>query len=225
MPFKLVIWDFDGTLADSLPTAAVIFNRLAAEMGLKPVADLSAARSQPTRQFLKQHGISLWRLPRFVRRYHAAAAEFADQVKLVSGVPEVLGALASSGVRLGVLSSNREDNIRRCLRANGAEGHFAFVIGYPRLFGKGKALKRIMRAERLDRADVLYVGDELRDVEAAKKVGVKVAAVTWGFHTAELLRTGEPDFVIGAAGELLSAARVPGPTGAPASGGRNAPGG
>ncbi len=203
MPFKLVVWDFDGTLADSVPTAAAIFNRLAPDMGFKPIEDLTAARSLSTRQFLKQHGISLWRLPKLVRRYQAAAAEEADRLKLVAGVPDVLAALASAGVRLGVLSSNREDNIRRCLRANGAEQHFAFVVGYPRLFGKGKALKRILRAERLTRADVLYIGDELRDVEAAKKAGVKVAAVAWGFHTAELLRSGSPDYVVRDVSELM----------------------
>lgn len=130
MPFKLVVWDFDGTLADSVPTAAAIFNRLAPDMGFKPIEDLTAARSLSTRQFLKQHGISLWRLPKLVRRYQAAAAEEADRLKLVAGVPDVLAALASAGVRLGVLSSNREDNIRRCLRANGAEQHFAFVVGW-----------------------------------------------------------------------------------------------
>ncbi|MDY3559509.1 HAD-IA family hydrolase [Gemmata sp. JC673] len=203
MPFKLVVWDFDGTLADSLPTATAIFNRLAAEMGLKPVGDLSAARSLPTRQFLRQHGISMWRLPRLVRKYQAAAAEEADRLKLVTGLPEVLAALATSGMKLGILSSNREDNIRRCLRANGVEGRFAFVVGYPRLFGKAKALKRIIRAEQIDHSEVLYVGDELRDIEAAKKVGAKVAAVTWGFHTVELLRSGAPDFVVTTPDELL----------------------
>lgn len=202
MAFKLVVWDFDGTLADSLPTAVSIFNRLAPELGHKPLEDVNAARGLSTRQFLRQQGISLWRLPRLVRKYQAAAAEEADKLKLITGLPAALAALASSGVRLGVLSSNREDNIRRCLRANDAEQHFAFVMGYPRLFGKGKALKRIVKAERLTREDVLYIGDELRDVEAAKKAGVKVVAVTWGFHTAELLRTGQPDFVVSDASEL-----------------------
>ena len=203
MAYKLVVWDFDGTLADSLPAAVSIFNRLAPEMGFKPVTDLAAARGTSTRQFLRQQGISLWRLPRLVRRYHALAAGEAASLKLATGLPEALSAIAGSGARLGVLSSNREDNIRRCLRANGAEGHFAFVVGYPRLFGKGKALKRIIRAERLTRADVLYVGDELRDIEAAKKAGVRVAAVTWGFHTADLLRTGSPDFMVSEAAELV----------------------
>ena len=204
MAFKLVVWDFDGTLADSLPTSVGIFNRLAPEMGFKPLDDVDAARRMTTRQLMRLHGISLWRLPRLVRRYQAAVAEEADRLKLVAGLPAALTSIAGTGVRLGILSSNREDNIRRCLRANGAEQHFAFVVGYPRLFGKGKALKRIIRAERLTRSDVLYIGDELRDVEAAKKAGVKVAAVTWGFHTAELLRTGTPDYVVGDASELAS---------------------
>lgn len=203
MAFKLVVWDFDGTLADSLPAAVRIFNRMAPEMGFKPLGDLAAARATPLRQLLRQQGISLWRLPRVVRRYHALAAEEADQLKLAAGLPDALSAIAGSGARLGVLSSNREDNIRRSLRANGAEGHFAFVVGYPRLFGKAKALKRIIRAERLARGDVLYVGDELRDVEAAKKAGVTVAAVTWGFQAADLLRTGQPDFVVSDAADLV----------------------
>jgi phosphoglycolate phosphatase len=203
---KLVVWDFDGTLADSLPTAVGIFNRIAPEMGFKPLEDVAAARGMSTRRLMREHGISLWRLPRLVRRYQTLAAEEADKLKLVAGLPAALSAIAGGGMRLGILSSNREDNIRRCLRANAAEGHFAFVVGYPRLFGKGKALKRILRAERLHRDEVLYVGDELRDVEAAKKAGVKVAAVTWGFHTAELLRTGSPDYVVGDASELVGLA-------------------
>src|SRR5688500_7948420 len=106
-------------------------------MGFKPVEDVAAARGMPMRQLLKQQGSPLWRLPRLVRKFHAAAAEEADKMKLATGLPAALSAIAGSGVRLGVLSSNREDNIRRCLRANGAEEHFAFVVGYPRLFGKG----------------------------------------------------------------------------------------
>jgi phosphoglycolate phosphatase len=226
MAFKLIVWDFDGTIADSLPAAVIIFNRLAPEMGFKPLEDLSAARGMSTRDLMRKHGVTFWRLPKLVRRYQAAVAEEAEQMKLTAGMTELLAAIASAGVRQGILSSNREDNIRRGLRANGAEQHFAFIIGYPRLFGKGKALKRIIRAEggkrgfwrklweipqteKLNRDEVLYIGDELRDVEAAKKAGVKVAAVTWGFHTAELLRTGSPDFIVNDARELLELVKAP----------------
>jgi phosphoglycolate phosphatase len=144
-------------------------------------------------------------------------------MKLVAGVAELLAAVSATGVRQGILSSNSEHNIRRTLRAHGAEGHFAFVVGYPRLFGKGKALRRVVRAEgggsfwrklrelpragRLDGGEVLYVGDEVRDIDAARKAGVRVAAVTWGFHTAEFLRSGKPDFVVNDARELLELVR------------------
>lgn len=196
MAFRLVVWDFDGTLADSLASAVQIFNRLAPGLGFTPIDDPAAARSISTRQFLKQHRVSLWRLPRLVRQFHAASAADADKLKLFPGLAEVLGELRTRDVRLGVLSSNREENIRRCLAANGVEGHFAFVVGYPRLFGKGKALRRILRAERANREDVLYVGDEVRDVEAGRKAGVAVAAVTWGFHAEPLLRESHPDHLV-----------------------------
>jgi phosphoglycolate phosphatase len=68
-------------------------------------------------------------------------------------------------------------------------------VGYPRLFGKGKALRRIVRAERLDSSEVLYVGDEVRDIEAARKARVASAAVTWGLNTEAILRAGGPDLV------------------------------
>src|SRR5262245_61186940 len=122
MAFKLVVWDFDGTLADSLPTAVSIFDRLAPEMGFKPLEDVNAARGMTTRQLMRHHGVSLWRLPRLVRRFQALAAEEADNLKLASGLSAALASIGATGVRLGVLSSNREDNIRRCLRATGRRG-------------------------------------------------------------------------------------------------------
>ncbi len=193
---RLVVWDFDGTLADSMAAGLGIFNRLAGELGFKPVEDPALARTMSSREFMKVHGITLWRLPRLVRHFRAAAAAVADQLVLFPGLAEVLEGFRDRGVRLGILSSNREDNIRRCLRANGAEEHFAFVVGYPKLFGKAKALRRILRKEGVDRAEAIYIGDEARDVEAARAVGVAVAAVTWGFHEEAILRASGPTHLV-----------------------------
>jgi phosphoglycolate phosphatase len=197
MPFKLVVCDFDGTLVDSLDSSLEIFNRLAGELRYRPIDDPTAARSMSTRQFLKHHGISIWRLPRLVRRFHAAAAERAEHLRLHAGILQELEHLHRGGIRLGILSSNKEENIRRTLRANAAEECFAFVVGYPKLFGKGRALKRIVKAERLSASEVLYVGDEVRDVEAARKARVGAAAVTWGFHAEKLLQASSPDYLVG----------------------------
>ncbi len=209
MPVPLVVFDFDGTLADSLAQAVAIFRRIGPGLGLNPIADedVPVLRTLPTKQFFKKVGIRFWRLPRVIRAYQAAAAEDAHELKLHPGVADMLTGLHAAGHRLGVLSSNREDNIRACLRANGVEGLFAFVVGYPKLFGKAKALRRILKAEGIDREHLLYVGDEVRDVEAARKVKVPVVAATWGFHARELLEAAGPTAFADTPAEVLAVAR------------------
>lgn len=204
--YRLVVFDFDGTLADSLASAVAIFNRIAPDLGLTAVVNLETARRTPTRQLLRQMGVRFWRLPRVIRAFQAAAAEHAPDLKLHPGIAAVLAGLHADGRRLGILSSNREDNIRATLRANGVEDLFTFVVGYPKLFGKAKALRRILRAERLDRADVLFVGDELRDIEAGRKTRVDTAAVTWGFHAEELLAPAGATALVRSPADLLTVA-------------------
>jgi phosphoglycolate phosphatase len=196
MRHPLIVFDFDGTLADSWVRAVAIFKRIGPGLGLKPFDDEVAARAMPTKQFFKVIGVTFWKLPRLVRAFHAAAAEEAADLKLFPEWPGVLADLAARGHTLGILSSNSEANIRTTLAANGVEGYFAFVVGYPKLFGKAKALRRIVKTRKVDRTHVLYVGDEVRDVEAAKKAKVVVAACTWGFHAEPLLRAANPEWVV-----------------------------
>lgn len=202
MPYRHVVFDFDGTLVDSLAHSIAVFRRIAPRFKLNLDLDLETARTMPTKELFKHMGVRFWVLPRLVRAFQAEAALDAEKLKLFAGVPEMLAVLAGRGCRLGILSSNREDAIRACLRANGVEQHFAFVVGYPRLFGKAKALRRIMRAERIGRDELLYVGDESRDVQAANRARVAAAAVTWGFHAEALLTAMGPKYVVRTPGEL-----------------------
>lgn len=204
MTYRLVIFDFDGTLADSLASAVSTYNRIAPELGLRPITDIEAARSMPTRQLLRDLGIRFWRLPRLIRTFRAVAAEHATEVRLHTGIVELLQALRDRGARLGILSSNSEENIRATLRANGIEDAFAFVVGYPKLFGKAKALRRIMRLEKLARTELLFIGDELRDIEAGQRVKVATAAVTWGFHAAAVLEMANATYLLRQPHELLN---------------------
>lgn len=209
MRYRLVLFDFDGTLADSLTVFLEVYKQIAPSLGLKPIEDIEAARSTPTRKLFKKLGIRFWRLPRVVRAFQTAAAAHAGELRLHPGVAAAINDLHERGFRLGILSSNREDVIRACLRAHQIEDRFAFVVGYPKIFGKAKALRRIIRQEQLDRTDVLYIGDELRDVEAGRKARVPIAAVTWGFHHENLLVDGSPTFIVRSPAELLTLAEHP----------------
>lgn len=203
MTFRLVVFDFDGTLADSMLASIRIFQEIGPGLGLKPFDDLEAARRMPTRKVLKAVGCTFWKMPKIIRAFQAKAAEHAPHLKLHPGVAEALAALHARGTRLGILSSNKEANIRKCLAANGVEQLFAFVIGHPQLFGKARAIRRIRRRERIERAEFVYVGDESRDLDAARKAGVSVAAVSWGFHAPELLASMNPTYMLAHPGELL----------------------
>lgn len=199
-----LVFDFDGTLADSFASAVAIFQRIGPSLGLKPIPDPELARSMPTRQLLKEIGVNFWKLGRVVRAYQSAAADEAHNLKLFPDWPATLRSLHARGVQLGILSSNREETIRTCLRANGVEDLFAFVIGYPKLFGKAKALRRILKSRDLERGELLYVGDETRDIEAAHKAKVRVAAVGWGFQRPAILREANPTAFVESPGELLA---------------------
>lgn len=208
MNYRLVLFDFDGTLADSMMATVAIFQTIGPRLGLKPFDDLNAARNMPTRKVLKAVGCTFWKMPKIIRAFQAAAAEHAPRLKLHPGVADALTALHSRGIRLGILSSNKEANIRKCLAANGVEDLFAFVVGHPQLFGKARAIRRIRRREKVDRADMVYVGDESRDLDAARKAGVSAAAVAWGFHSPELLAGMNPTLMLQCPSELARLATV-----------------
>jgi phosphoglycolate phosphatase len=205
MRYRLIVWDFDGTLADTMALAVTTYNDLAAQHGFRRIDDAAAIRGLSARAFLRQHGISLLRLPLLVKEYLTAARGRMETIRLFDGLPQVLGRLKAGGVRQGVLSSNSEANIRTCLRANGVDNLFEFVVGYPRLFGKGRAIGRVLKREGIHSTQFLYIGDEARDIEAAKQAGVDVAAVTWGFNTHEQLARAAPTHLWVSPGDVLPA--------------------
>jgi phosphoglycolate phosphatase-like HAD superfamily hydrolase len=203
MRYQLVLWDFDGTLADTLASSLELYNELAMRHGFRTVTDPGAVRGLTPFEFLRGHGIPLAKVPSLVREMRAAHRGRMATTRLFPGLPPVLEALRQSGHRLGILSSNSRENILACLRANQAEALFDPVVGYSRLLGKARPIRRVLKAGRLGGRDVLYVGDEVRDIEAARQTGVAVAAVTWGFNARDLLARHAPDHLIEHPEELL----------------------
>jgi phosphoglycolate phosphatase len=203
MRYPLVLWDFDGTLADTLPSLLRIYNGLAARHGLRVVEDPAAIRDVPLRDLLRQQRVSPVRLPRIAREVFTALHHEVAGLRLFDGLAGVLREVRRSGRTMGVLSSNTAANIRTCLWANEVGELFDSVTGYSRLFGKARALRKLLKARAVDRRDVLYVGDEVRDVEAARGAGVAVAAVTWGFNTGALLARHGPDLLLDEPRQLL----------------------
>ncbi len=206
IPVNVIIFDFDGTIADSLSMFVEIANRLAVEYGFPTVGpeEVQHLRTLSSREIIQQSKVPRLRLPFFLRRFRREFNSKVCDLQPIPGMKEALLILKQRGDHLGIVTSNSEENVRGFLKAQGLEELFDFVDGGLPLFGKEKILRQIIRHNHLDPAQVIYVGDETRDVEAAKKSAIKVVAVAWGFNTSQSLARHQPDFLIQQPWELVN---------------------
>ncbi len=154
-------------------------------------------------QFLKTHGIGAHRVPfAFARVLKAIKAEAAN-VRLNEGIESTLNELRAAGVRQCVVSSNATQNIELCLQANQVTEVFELICGTSRILGKARSSQSAIADLNVPSDEVLYVGDEIRDIEAAETAKVDVAAVTWGLNSDSALQARAPTWLISHPSELV----------------------
>jgi phosphoglycolate phosphatase-like HAD superfamily hydrolase len=206
----VLIFDFDGTIADTLETIVRITNRIAPEYGYSPTTPekLRYYQSLSTKEMLKQSEIPLFRLPFLLRQVRWEMGAELDSVSAASDLVPALQTLDEHGHQLMIMSSNSRQNILRFLQRQGIADLFSSVEGGVGLLSKARALKRIIRREDFDFSQVIYVGDETRDIDASKQVGVLIAAVSWGFSSREALAAQSPAFLIDHPRQLVGAAQT-----------------
>lgn len=193
MTYKLVIFDFDGTLADSFPWFLSVMNQVAQECGFRTIADheLEELRHLSARQIVRRQRVAPWKLPRAAVRLHELMAADADQIRPFPGVPELLERLAASDVRTALVTSNSETNARLILGEAAAARIEHFDCGAS-VFGKAAKFRKAMKRLGAAPAETLCVGDELRDQDAARKVRAAFGAVGWGYTHPDALQAGGP---------------------------------
>lgn len=204
---KVIIFDFDGTIADSFDLVLAISNRLAIEYGFPQVHPEEAHRLQDlsSREIVRQSGVSIFRLPFLLLRLRKELNQEIRFLKPITGIQSALQTLKQRGYHLGIVTSNSRENVQTFLHTQNLTGLFDFIGSDLTLFGKGKVIQRMIRRYQFDPAMVIYVGDETRDVEAARKIRIKVIAVSWGFSSGQVLTKHEPDRLIDQPSELITA--------------------
>ncbi len=203
MSYRYVIFDFDGTLADSLPFLLSCLGELARTHGFRQPApeEWPQLRAASLTGLLDSLGIPLWRVPRIARHYRRLLAQRGDQVAPFAEIPQALDRLQTSGLQLGLATSNSAAAVHQVLPQAGhlfPDGEFDIP-----LLGKARRLARLIRRQGVAPADAIYVGDELRDLQAARRVGLGCAAVAWGYGCPTTLRAQRPDLFFEQPAELL----------------------
>lgn len=197
---KLIVFDFDGTLCDSLHTAISEFNALSTQWRLKPITDVNELRNSSSGHALRKHGVSWWKLPILKHKLVKAIIPHIVKMKPPIGILETLNELKKSGFKLGILTSNSYENTQQFLEHHNINV-FEFIYFGSTIFGKARLLKKIKLKTKS--SVIFYVGDESRDMEAAKKVNIPSIAVTWGYHSEKLLSEHQPTYTAKSPSDLL----------------------
>ncbi len=188
---QTILFDFDGTLANIEPVFLTIFNSLAPEFGYAPIRseEIPALKKLSLIAFAwKRLGLRLLFLPQILRRGREAYHQLAPTITLFPGIRDLIVALRSHGYHIGIVSSSRSSTITNILTRFDIPMDFIY---HSSLFNKSKTLAEVMKTEHLSREACLYVGDEIRDIKACRKIDLDIIAVTWGLNdTTTLKETG-----------------------------------
>ena len=205
MPYSLVIFDLDGTLADSFPWFQRNLNEVADRFGFRRVteADVDPLRHASTREILSRLEVPMWKLPFIARHMRRLKTEQAASIPLFGGVETMLSKLASNGMRLALVSSDTEANAREKLGVSATL--FADFDCSASIFGKPAKFRRVLRRARVDATQAIAIGDETRDIEAARATGIACGAVTWGYAAPRALIDRKPDLVFERMEEIADA--------------------
>lgn len=190
-PPRVVLFDLDGTLVDSAPDLCHAVNRVLADLGRPPVA-LDRLRQMVSKGGRAMLAVALPDLDEATRdtlippflAYYAQA--LAVDSTVFDGVPELLAALDARGLRWGIVTNKPEGLAKGVVAGFGWQDRCAVLVG-------GDTLPRrkpdpdplLLACERLGivPADALYVGDDERDVQAARAAGMPSVAALWGYRT------------------------------------------
>ncbi|MFE1601997.1 HAD hydrolase-like protein [Methylobacterium sp. ID0610] len=215
-PYGLAILDFDGTLADSFPWFCRVLNDVADRYGFRRIApeDVEPLRGLGAREVLRRLEVPGWKLPFIARHMRDLAARDIAEIRPFAGIPALLERLDAGGIRLAVVTSNREDIVRRVLGLESAARIAQFACGSA-LFGKARRFRTVVRASGIAPERVVCLGDEIRDAQAAAACGLAFGAVAWGYTRAEALAAQQPAHLF-ASPEAVAAALVPEPCRVPA---------
>ncbi|KOP80592.1 HAD family hydrolase [Lysinibacillus sp. FJAT-14745] len=202
---KYIIFDFDGTLADSTAVFASAWNTLALKYKFKGIElkEIEALKKLSITERSKLFDFPMYKLPMILPQFYRLYRQSLNDVHLYDGIKEVLMDIDKRGYKILIISSNSQDNILEFLKMNGIHC-VSNVLCSNRIFGKDKVIKKFLKDSGITSSEVLYIGDEQRDIIACKKVGVPIIWVSWGYDAIEVIQQEEPEYKVATPQEILN---------------------
>jgi HAD superfamily hydrolase (TIGR01549 family) len=200
---KTIIFDFDGTLADTINLSVKCVNLLAEKYDLEPIANIKELRKKSIKDIIKENLELPWYKVIFlIKEVRSLLEDNLDEIKLFSGIKPLLNQLKKN-YTLGIVTSNNTFIVKEVLKKYSLD-MFSFIHSDGSLRGKGRIIKKIIQKQNLKPEETIYIGDEVRDIIAIRKAGIKIISVTWGFNSKEILLENKPDFLVDKPKDMLA---------------------
>lgn len=193
---RLVVFDFDGTIADSFGVILAAFTQIVPREEELTQQEIDVLRNKPYKDILDYFGISMFKVPGLVIKGRQVLKRSINHIEPFDDMQEVLRQLKTDGYILCIISSNATQNIEKFLRRHELQDCFDVVKGNVGLLGKPKVIRGLAKQLKCAKNEVVYIGDEPRDVDAAKRAGVASIAVTWGFSGEKILTKHNPTRIV-----------------------------
>jgi len=165
---------------------------------------LPELRHLTLKEFINHVGVSSFKVPHLLYKGRKMLKDNIGELPLIDGIVDTLKALRPHAQIMGILTSNSTENANIFLEAHRLRHLFDFVSSSTKLTSKAKNLRSIIQTFSIAPADLIYIGDETRDIKAAHKAGVSSVAVSWGFNSKEILDAQQPTYLCNTASELQS---------------------
>ncbi|AZQ62181.1 hypothetical protein EI427_08010 [Flammeovirga pectinis] len=189
-----LLFDFDGTIVDSIQVVKSIIEDLAPLYHLKiDKSSLDDLKEKGAKDIIKLIDLKWWKLPFFVFHVKRKMTKRIDEILLFDNIKNELISLNNEGYRIEILSSNDPKTIKRFLLKNNMTSLVAHIYKASALFKKHTLLNKIKETTS---NQILYIGDEVRDIDACKKSNVPIVAVTWGYNSSKILNKSKPEYII-----------------------------
>lgn len=184
---KAIIFDFDGTIADSFGIFVESLNAAARFEHNLSKEQIEELRKSTIKEIISELGIKPWRLPFVLKRGRKEVTKRIDRVSIFRDMPDLIAQL-SLDYKLYILSTNSDENIEYVLKKYNSLKYITKIFANIGITSKARSLKKLMHSEGLMFDECLYVGDEIRDIEASKKANISCISVAWGYANPDALK-------------------------------------
>jgi phosphoglycolate phosphatase len=203
---RILIFDFDGVLADSLEPMLSYAGDVCGELGYPCTPtqkDLEILERMEFSEFGRQLGIPEEKIGTFVTRNFELFSRREEPLTITPGIESVIRELSQLAI-LVVITGNSSKVVKKFLEYNGLEDKFQTILAAEDDGSRVEKILKVIAMNGGQNGDVYMIGDAVSDIRSAHRAGIKSIATTWGHQSKEKLITENPDFLVDRPQDLLT---------------------